>query len=115
PHTPWASGVLVDGEEVVAVGRAGDLAAQQSRGEVVDLPGALVLPGLHDAHIHTANLARDLASVDLRGATSLQEALERVRAHVQTAAPGRWIFGGRWDANKWTAGRPDSQALDSVS
>lgn len=71
----------------------------------VRLPGAVVMPGFHDAHIHTGNLAREINAPDLRGCVSLDEALDRLRAY-QVSHPGDgWVIGGRWDRNAW-AGRP---------
>ena len=45
------------------------------------------MPGLHDAHIHTEWVARDLAEVDLREARSLDEALGLIRDHVASSPP----------------------------
>ncbi|AKU18075.1 amidohydrolase [Luteipulveratus mongoliensis] len=108
------TGLLVEGETIIATGTAETLAADADT--VVDLPGAAVLPGLYDAHIHTANLARDLVSVDMRRARSLDEALDLLRTHVAGLPQDAWIFGGRWDSNKWQgSGRPDRYALDRVA
>ncbi|TWP37894.1 amidohydrolase [Leekyejoonella antrihumi] len=116
PTSPWATALLTDRERLVAVGDAAVSRAQTAHARVVDLPGVLVIPGLHDAHIHTANLARDLVSVDLRPARSMDQALAMVHEHAAAAPVGIWLFGGRWDANKWS-GRtiPDRHVLDRVS
>ncbi len=110
---PWTDALLVRDGRIVAVGAearglAGDAA-------VVDLPGAVVMPGLHDAHIHTAWVSRDLASVDLREAASLEEALDLLRTHVSGLAPGQSVHSGRWNHNRWAvAVQPDRHALDTV-
>ena len=93
-ENPWTDALLVEDGRVVAVGvEAVEASSASSEGgataSVVDLPGALVMPGLHDAHIHTEWLSRDLSSVDLREARSLEETLELVRAHAARAARGR--------------------------
>jgi imidazolonepropionase-like amidohydrolase len=44
--------VLVDGDKIVALGPAADLAAKNPGARVVDLGNATVLPGLIDAHTH---------------------------------------------------------------
>lgn len=104
------SGTLVSvGDEATVRASAGQQA------EVVDLDGAAVIPGLYDAHIHTANYARDRVSVDLRDATSLQEALAKIADHAARLEPGAWLFGGRWNSNTWDRPlQPDRYALDSV-
>lgn len=113
---PVVTGILVENGRISAIGDPEQLLAQQPAADVVDLPGELVLPGMHDAHIHTAGVARSLVAVDLRGARSLQEALELVREHAAILPSGSWIFGGRWDSNKWADPKqPTAADLDSVS
>ena len=50
---------------------------------IVDLGGRTVLPGLIDAHGHILGLGQYRAQVDLVGAQSLDEALERVAAQAR--------------------------------
>lgn len=112
---PWTHALLVEDGVVVALG---DEAVETGRSSAttVDLPGALVMPGLHDAHIHTEWLSRDLSSVDLREARSLEEALELVRAHAETLPEGEWLHSGRWNHNRWRVPQqPDRHALDLVA
>ncbi|MFC6715776.1 amidohydrolase [Branchiibius cervicis] len=107
PNHPWVTSLLVDGERVVATGDVD---------ETVDLPGELVIPGLHDAHIHTGWMARSMADVDLRPTRSLDEALVRIEAHAAARPAGEWLFGGWWDMNLWSPSVwPDRWALDAVS
>jgi imidazolonepropionase-like amidohydrolase len=49
PHAGWV--VLVDGERIKAVGSA-DSVGSPAGAEVVDLPGATLIPGLMDIHSH---------------------------------------------------------------
>jgi predicted amidohydrolase YtcJ len=116
PGTQPVTGVLTDGEWIVATGDAAELAAAAAGPvQTVDLAGAAVIPGLYDAHIHTADLARELESVDLRGATTLDEALGRIAAHAETVPAGGWVLGGGWDSNRWTpAIQPDRHSLDRI-
>ncbi|MFI7616658.1 amidohydrolase [Nonomuraea terrae] len=116
PVRPPAEALAADGEEIIAVGTEAEVRAAAGVGaELVDLDGAAVIPGLYDAHIHTANYARERSQVDLRHARSLDEALAAIAAHAARLAPGAWLFGGRWNSNQWERPvQPDRHALDSV-
>jgi predicted amidohydrolase YtcJ len=109
---PWTDALLVDAGRVVAVGTE----AIEAGGEMVDLPGEVVMPGLHDAHIHTEWVSRDLSTVDLREAVSLEETLDLIRAHEAGLPEGEWLHSGRWNHNRWAVPvQPDRYSLDSVS
>lgn len=116
-HRPRATALLTDGERVLAVGTPKELRAQTSQSvETIDLNGGTVIPGLTDSHIHTANYAREIAALDLRGTRSLEESLERVSAYAATLPPDAWVLGGRWDFNAWDRPiPPDRHALDSAT
>ncbi|GGT33686.1 amidohydrolase [Nonomuraea spiralis] len=113
---PAAQAMAVDGELIVAVGTEAEVREAAGAGaELVDLDGAAVLPGLYDAHIHTAQYAQSLGAVDLRDVRSLDEALAKVADHAAKLRPGAWLFGGRWNSNIWNPPvQPDRKALDSV-
>ncbi|HVB24927.1 MAG TPA: amidohydrolase [Ktedonobacteraceae bacterium] len=46
--------IAIDGNRIVAVGKANDLLAQYATDEVVDVHGKLMIPGLIDTHVHVA-------------------------------------------------------------
>ncbi|MFG2109672.1 amidohydrolase family protein [Micromonospora chersina] len=97
---PLATALAVDGDHLLAVGGEAEVREAAGRGaELIDLDGADVLPGLYDAHIHTAQYAQSLGAVDLRGVRGLDEALSTVAAHAARLRPGAWLFGGRWNSN----------------
>lgn len=85
---------------------------------VIELDGRRVLPGLNDSHIHAvragASWTRTMHWEDVR---SLDEALARVRAEVQTRGPGEWIsvIGG-WHSSQLRERRAPTRAeLDAVA
>ncbi|MEU9743546.1 amidohydrolase [Micromonospora chersina] len=113
---PLATAMAVDGDHLLAVGGEAQVREAAGRGaELIDLDGAAVLPGLYDAHIHTAQYAQSLGAVDLRGVRGLDEAVSTVAAHAARLRPGAWLFGGRWNSNAWDPpAQPDRYALDTV-
>jgi predicted amidohydrolase YtcJ len=108
--------LAVEAGFVVAAGTEAEVReAVGSGAELIDLEGAAVIPGLYDAHIHTASYARQLSAVDLREARSLEDALARVTEHTVGLDEGAWVFGGRWNSNVWERPvQPDRHALDAV-
>src|SRR3954470_24552822 len=63
--------VAVDGDRIVAVGPADEIAAQYRAAETIDCRGKLVLPGLIDAHGHGGHsliktIGADTASLWMR-------------------------------------------------
>ncbi|HEX5598217.1 MAG TPA: amidohydrolase [Micromonosporaceae bacterium] len=116
PALPRAEALVVRGERIVAVGDLSECRDRAGAGaRRVDLAGMTVLPGLTDSHIHAASFARGLEQVDLRGATSLAESLQRIQAKARDLPAGAWLFGGRWDCHHWDRPvQPTRHDLDRV-
>jgi predicted amidohydrolase YtcJ len=86
------------------------------RTRVIDAGGRLVLPGFNDAHVHFVSGGRQLSSVQLRDARTVQEFVERLRAFAEQLPPGRWITGGDWDHENWPgAPLPTRHLIDAVT
>lgn len=85
-------------------------------GEVVDLQGATVLPGMIDTHQHLFAYARDLLKLDLKGSASLEELLERIRQRAEVTPKGEWILGTGFDHELFTDQKtlPTREELDQV-
>ncbi len=77
--------------------------------ETVDLDGLFVAPAFVDAHVHCTDAGLALAGLDLRGAQSLPEALDLLRAHA-AATDATAIWGHGWDDAAWPERRPPSRA-----
>lgn len=100
PAVPEARAVLVAADGRIAeVYR--DVPAIPQGLAVKRLPGALALPGLHDAHLHLEGIGMKLDGVDLDGIDSRAALRERVRAYV-AAHPGVSVVRGfGWDQNRF--------------
>jgi predicted amidohydrolase YtcJ len=114
PARPRAAAVAVAGGRIAAVGGdAAELAAGVSADKVIDLKGATLIPGFHDAHNHMIGFGLSLAEVDLR-AGSLDELYARVAARAADTPPGEWVTGAGYDQNHLGA-HPHRDALDRVA
>lgn len=113
--TPWAEAVAVQGDSIGFVGDSATALRRVGDGTVV-LRGALVTPGLGDAHVHFLTGGFQLANVDLRSARNPEEFAARLKAYAKTLAPGEWIIGGDWDHEAWEgAPLPQRGWMDSVT
>ncbi len=81
----------------------------------LDGRGAVLMPGMIDAHLHVMGIGFGAMTLDLSQTTSLEEA-QRMIAEYAAANPGRrWIIGRGWNQEKWGLGRfPTAADLDSV-
>ena len=114
PARPRASAVAVAGGRIAAVGDdAAELAGGSAAGDVLDLKGATLVPGFHDAHNHMLAFGLSLAEVDLRTG-SLDELYARVAARAAAVPAGEWITGVGYDQNK-TGAHPHRDALDRIA
>ncbi|MFW5940948.1 MAG: amidohydrolase [Chloroflexota bacterium] len=85
-------------------------------GDLVDLGGRALTPGLVDAHAHFQWFALSRLQIDLFEVSSLQEALRRVADTAAEAPPGRWLQGRGWTQELWQAHRfPTAADLDAVT
>lgn len=84
-----------------------------SANEVIDLSGTYLYPGFIDAHGHLFGYAEMLNMVNLFGATSKDECIERIADFIQNNPSTPWIIGRGWDQNDWPNQEfPTSQDLD---
>ncbi|HET9970401.1 MAG TPA: amidohydrolase family protein, partial [Streptosporangiaceae bacterium] len=108
---PRASAVSVAGGRITALDEV-----PAGTAHVVDLRGATVLPGFHDAHNHMTGFGLSLGEVDLRpdAAGSLDELYAAIARRAETTAPGEWVVGSGYDQNK-LGGHPHRDALDRAA
>ena len=82
------------------------------RKRTIDLEGRTVIPGLIDSHLHAIRAALSFSSeVNWIGASTLAEALGRIRQAAQTKKPGSWlIVAGGWNVSQFRENRRPTQA-----
>ena len=84
--------VLVANNRIVAVGKGDDVSSLAPTGtRRIDLDGRTLMPGFIDTHGHVALFGLDELKVQLSGARSKAEILDRLRAAVVNAQKGAWV------------------------
>ncbi len=90
--------------------------------EVIDLGGALAVPGLIEGHGHFLGVGKAMMQLDLNGVADFDAIVAMVEAAVAGAEPGQWILGRGWHQEKWTStpepnvsGLPYHDQLSAVS
>jgi predicted amidohydrolase YtcJ len=115
PGQPLAEAMAVSGDTIVAVGSKQQVMKHRSgAGTVVDLGGRFVAPGFIDSHLHLLQGGSNLASVQLRDASTPEEFIKRIKEYAATLKPGTWILGGDWDGMGWES-LPQRGWIDSVT
>ena len=99
---PLAEAMAVSGDTLVAVGTNRDILKFRGSNTVVtDMNGKFVTPGFIDSHVHFLQGGSNLASVQLRDASTPEEFIRRIEEYAATLKPGTWILGGDWDGMGW--------------
>ncbi len=120
---PEAQAIAVRGDRIAAVGSDADIAPYIGDStQVIDLDGALAIPGLIEGHGHFMGIGQAKLNLDLVGVESWDKIVDKVAAAVQATPPGQWIVGRGWHQDKWTQkpepnidGSPVHDALSRVS
>ena len=114
---PHAEAVAISGGRFLAVGTNQEIGAMSAAGaRRIDLAGRTVVPGLIDAHLHTASsglLHLKQVNCDLRSIAAIQAA---IRERAAKTPPGEWVQGFMYDDTKTAEGRPLTKAdLDAAA
>ncbi len=98
PQAPWAEGVALAGEYILAVGSASEMATLIGpKTRVVDVAGATVLPGFVDSHCHLFLGGAELSDLDLSGVAGFETLRDRARAFAASRPGAGLLVGQRAD------------------
>jgi predicted amidohydrolase YtcJ len=102
--------VLIDDRHVQRVGSGDPPHAER----VVDLPGATILPGFIDTHVHLTRTGLALSNRDVEGVTSAEELLALARERASEGEGAVVLLG--FDEMRWDdPTHPLMEALDAVT
>src|SRR5690554_371382 len=103
PRAPRHTAVALRAGRVLAVGSAEEVEAVAAPGaKRVDLAGAIVLPGFHDAHVHLTDYGFALAQLYLYGAPTMEAALDLVATRARELPAGELLEGVGFSLSRWS-------------
>lgn len=113
---PWAEGLAIQGDKVIAVGSAKEIATYRGTStHVIDAQGHLVLPGFTDCHIHFLDGSLSLLQVNLDEAKTVGEIQRKVKEYADAHPDLAWILGRGWNYAVFNpSGLPDKSYLDEI-
>ncbi len=101
--------------QIVEMGPERQILNKYRAPEKYDAQGRPVYPGFIDAHCHFLGYGLNKQKVDLQGAASWEEVLQRVQAFAHAHPQQEWILGRGWDQNRWAGGAmPDNERLNAL-
>jgi predicted amidohydrolase YtcJ len=110
-----AGAVAIEGGRIAAVGDADQVDGLRGPAtRVVDLDGAMVLPGFVDAHCHLGASGHASTLCSLEGSSGADEHLRRIAAYGDANPDREWIVGSGWSMSDFPGGTPTAAALDAV-
>jgi predicted amidohydrolase YtcJ len=122
--SPVASWIAVRGGRIASIGSGPkDYVRHIGDGtEIIDLGGALTIPGLIESHGHFTGLGASKMVLDLTRARSWDDIVALAATAAAAAKPGEWILGRGWHQDKWDRapepnvdGLPFHDALSKVT
>lgn len=110
----WAESIVVEGQQLRFVGETvyADILAPDA--EVIDLEGAVVLPGFVDAHTHLVMMGFALQKLDLLDATDLADIQSSIRQFAESNPDAPRLLGRSWLFSALDGGHPTREMIDAV-
>ena len=110
---PWAEALAVKDGKLMVVGDTATVrGAAGPATRVEDLGGRMVMPGIHDTHVHPMDAGRkELLECGFPFSFTMEEILKRVQECAAATPKGEWVRGGQWSAELLGEPRPPHRAL----
>lgn len=112
PSRPTASSLGIWRGQVVGLDEDVDGVAAH---RVVDLGGAAVVPGFHDAHCHTTSFGLQLSLLDLAGTLGRDATLHAVAEYARRQPPDGWVIGMGYGRGMRAGEHPARSELDRAA
>ena len=118
PEQPTAEALAVKEGRIVLVGsdeEVQSLASEQTR--VVDLEGRMLMPGIHDMHVHPKEAGENHHfQCGFPFTFTVAEIVEKLKDCAAQTPPGEWVRGGQWAMELMESDTvPHRKILDAVT
>lgn len=109
--------IAVKDGSILAIGSGAELTSRFAGTPLIDLGGAIAMPGLIDCHAHFLRTAVSWTRLQLEHVRSIEELLAEIAGRVATTPPGDWVqCSSRWhETNLKEARLPTRKELDRFS
>ncbi len=115
PEAQWSEAVAVRDGRIVFVGPDALVERWIGPGTRVErIPGRMVLPGLHDSHVHPLTGGLELGECDLNGLEARAEILSAIGRCAVDLPNGAWLRGAGWALPAFPGANPSRRLLDSL-
>ncbi len=109
----WAEALAIKDGRISAIGSDAEVAASIGpHTRVVDVGGRMLMPGIHDMHMHPVEGGfQALVECTFPFVTPLPDIVAKIRDCAAHKAPGEWIRGGQWAAETLESNTPPTLAM----
>ncbi len=112
PGRPTVQSIALRAGRIMALGTNEEVNGLQRRDtRVIDLAGAVILPGFHDSHVHLTGYGLALSRPDLSNASSLAAGLEQLRRAGEGTG---WLIGAGVPVSRWGPENLTASVLDRL-
>jgi predicted amidohydrolase YtcJ len=117
PTKPQVSAVASLNGVIVATGDDASILALAGPGtKILNMNGAMVIPGFNDSHNHMLEVGIKLTRISLDDCKSLKEMHDLVAAAAKKTPAGQWIIGEGWNESFLVENRVPTRAdIDSAT
>ncbi|NMD60964.1 UNVERIFIED_ORG: hypothetical protein FNL38_102659 [Nocardia globerula] len=110
----WAESLVVKDQQLIFSGESEFAEILAPDAEVVDLQGAVVLPGFVDAHTHLIMMGFSLQKLDLLDATSIADIQTSIRTFSESNPDAPRLLGRSWLFSALGGQHPTREMIDAV-
>ena len=112
----WAGAMAVTNGQIVAIGSEEDVMTHAGKStRVTDLEGLMVMPGIHDTHLHPLDAGTQMQLQCYFLSYELDEVLDALKACIAETPEGEWVRGGQWSELLFTSGKTPKAILDEIA